>query len=269
MPKAIRLLGVPFQETSEGYNINALMPYYSTVMVDWSASAVDRPASFQPYAPQVQIQKAATGGYDIYYYVGNARYRNEQSQVAYKPGWCNSNGAFADAANGGTLPGTLTPGASVWFKDSTNETPVVTTSGQVIAKDIEISCPAGFRCRAPAFPKEFNLNEAGVSYEGIDDTIMIDWTASAVDRPGTFQPYAPQIQIQKAATGGYDIYYYVGNARYRNEQSQVAYKPGWCNANGAFADAANGGTLPGNVPVNGAFWTKGVSKAFTMKFTAQ
>ena len=269
MPKDIRLLGVPFQETSEGYNINALLPYHSDVMIDWNASTQQRPASFTPYAPQIQIQQMATGGYDIYYFVGNARYRDSAGKAAYKPGWCNKNGALADAANGGTLPGTLTPGASVWFKDSTNENPVVTSAGQVISKDVEISCPADFRCRAPAFPKEFNLNEAGVSYEGIDATIMIDWSASTQQRPASFTPYAPQIQIQQSASGGYDIYYYVGNARYRDEQGKAAYKPGWCNKNGALADTANGGTLPGNVPVNGAFWTKGVSKAFTMKFTAK
>ena len=264
MAQKWRIFNVPFEGMTETANINDLMPYKSTVAIDWQAPTADRPDTFQPYAPQIQIMDA-DGHYEYYFYVTNARYKDENGQTAYKPGWCYETGALALESNA-KGKGMLTPGAAaVWFCDPNNDERTITTAGGVRNADVEIECQTGWRLRGPSIPATFNLNDSEqVSYIDIDNTVSIDWQAPTADRPDTFQPYAPQIQIMDA-DGHYEYYFYVTNARYKDENGQTAYKPGWCYETGALALESNA-KGKGVVDVNYGFWLKGVSKAFTMKF---
>ena len=72
----------------------------------------------------------------------------------------------------------------------------------------------------------------------------------------------PQIQIQKPGSTQYEKYYYVANAKMKDNSR----KAGWCNEQGNYADTVNGGALPGNVAVGGGFWARGTSSTFKMTF---
>ena len=259
-PQAIfRLAGVPFEGTDGSLNVNDILPYSTTIEADDAGA-------FMATAPQIQIQKA-DGGYTTYYFVNNALYLDADGEAATKPGWVDMFGVlatpelFAEELVAGD--GNVTPGAAIWFKDPTAPGKLL-AAGAVIAEDIEIDCPAGFRLRANAFPMDLQINDVTqVTFSGMADV--------AADEAGAFIATAPQIQIQKA-DGGYNTYYYVNNALYLDDAGEPAEKAGWVDMFGVlatpelFAEELVAGD--GVAKVAHGMWTKGVSQSFMMTFKA-
>ena len=253
------MAGVPFEGTDGSLCINDVLPYATTI-------EADEEGAFMATAPQIQIQKA-DGNYTTYYYVNNALFLDAAGEVAQKPGWVDVFGILATpenfAAELSSGDGVLTPGAAIWYKDPSAPGKLL-AAGAVIAEDVEIDCPAGFRLRANAFPMDLALNDASqVTFSGLADI--------TADEEGAFMATAPQIQIQKA-DGNYTTYYYVNNALYLDDAGEVAQMPGWCDVFGILATpenlAAELSVGDGIAPVAYGMWTKGVSKNFTMTFKA-
>ena len=263
-----RMLSIPWESVSGNLNINEIMPYQSSVTVDW-VKIGDGDEEIETYfasAPQIQVQiisGAAEGNYHTYYYINNAYVGDdpETGDIITKAGWCDANGAYVDGVAETSGDGSLIPGVSVWFKDPgvADATPV-TPAGQVPTEDVTITCPASFRLRAPAFPVELNINNT--NQVECDEEIE------------TYFANAPQIQVQimsGAAEGNYHTYYYIKNAYVGDdpETGDLITKGGWCDANGAYVDGVAETSGDGKVPVNGAFWTKATAgNPFTMKLIA-
>ena len=113
---------------------------------------------------------------------------------------------------------------------------------------------------------------AAVQFEGTDGTTDINkliggMTGGTYDDDFTFRATAPHIQVPNATTGGYDLYYYLEDGYYVDENGQDAYKPGWCDAYGTIAgDTEAGARVSGLVPQGFGFWTKGVGSEFSITF---
>ena len=240
-------------------------------------------------APQIQIQRTSgplEGTYETYYYVNNAYFYDESladtdcEGDTFIPGWCDGGGVFAMEGQSETDYGELTPGVSVWFKDPGNLEPdrIAQTAGQVIAEDVTVDCPVGFRLRAPAFPLVININDkSSITFSGQNESAEIDWDLDGEAFTASFVHDAPQIQIQRTSgplEGTYETYYYVNNAYFYDESladtdcEGDTFIPGWCDGGGVFAMEGQSETDFGNVPVNGAFWTKGTTGSFTMTLKA-
>ena len=187
-------------------------------------------------APQIQVPNAF-GGYTLYYYLNDAWDVTNQKTVA---GWADSNGNLAAA-------GEVTPGVAVWFK-SVGADANTCISGAVSESDTAtVSCPVSFALRANAFPEAITINGNGMTST---DIMGVDY-----DEQDVWLTTAPQMQVPNAF-GGYTLYYYLNDAWDVANQVTVA---GWADSNGNLAS--------GTIPAAQGFWTKGVSGAFTLKFT--
>ena len=231
-----RMLSIPWESVKGSLNINEILPYQSSVTIDW-VKVGDGDEEIETYfasAPQIQVQMisgAAEGGYNTYYYVNNAYVGDdpETGDIITKAGWCDANGAYVDGVAETSGDGSLIPGVSVWFKDPgvADATPV-TPAGQVPTEDVTITCPASFRLRAPAFPVELNINNTNqVEFIGIDGSVEVDWVkiGDGDEEIETYFANAPQIQVQimsGAAEGGYNTYYYIKNAYVGDDPEIVA-----------------------------------------------
>lgn len=135
----------------------------------------------------------------------------------------------------------------------------MTQAGQVPSENVTIDAPATFALRANSFPVQFDLNDAAmVEYTGL--------AAGQYDDAFAFRTTAPQIQVPNA-NGTYDIYYYLQDGFYIDDNGNEGEKPGWCDMYGTIAgnDAA-GAVVSGVVPAGVGFWTKGVGGSFSITF---
>ena len=239
-------------EAFKAVNINDAFPYSGACEIKWSEKKTSaRMAPVIGHAPEIQIMKP-DGGYEMYYYVANAKLADGVTLVE---GWCNSSGAYADEVNGGDEMGNVTPGVGLWFRDPEHETPYTTFAGQVMIRDeASIDCTSDWCMRAPAWPKDLHLNNADeISFAGLTATYSIKWSEKKTSaRMAPVIGYAPEIQIMKD-DGGYEMYYYVTNAKMADGVTLVE---GWCNSSGAYADEVNGGDEVGTVHVGQAFWVR-------------
>ena len=256
------IMSVPWGSCEDGVaNINKVFSFdgEASYEVNWAAKPAQRMANVKNHAPEIQIMDAL-GGYATYYYVKNAHLKDGVTEVK---GWCNNNGVYADDLNSESMPGNVTPGVSIWFRyPDSAEKPVTTTAGQVPTATVTIDCVADFRMRAPAFPKELHINNPDeIDFGTLTPTHEVNWAGKPAQRMVNVKGKAPEIQVMNAL-GGYSTYYYVKNAHLKDGVTEVA---GWCNSNGVYADAENGGSLPGNVPVGYGFWIRGLEGGdFTM-----
>ncbi len=247
------ILGIQFEGTDGSTDINAIVNGLTGVEYDDAFA-------FRATAPHIQVPNATTGGYDLYYYLSNGYYIDEQGNEGEKPGWCDMGGTIAgNTAAGALVSGTLIPGVAIWAKDVQNSE-TIQQAGQVPSENVTVTAPATFALRAHAFPVTFNLNDSSkVSYEGL--------TPVAYDDAFAFRATAPHIQVPNATTGGYDLYYYLSNGYYIDEQGNEGEKPGWCDMGGTIAgNTAAGALVSGEVPAGVGFWTKGVGSSFTITF---
>ena len=246
------ILGVQFEGTDGSMDIN-------TICSGLTGVEYDDDFAFQSTAPQIQVPNAK-GTYDLYFYLTNGYYIDSEGNEAEKPGWCDLGGTIAGNVEAGALAdGVLTSGVSVWVKDVGASEDVI-QSGQVLADaSVEVDAPASLALRANAFPVAFNLNDSTkVTYSGL--------TPAQYDDDYAFQATAPQIQVLNAK-GTYDIYYYLEDGFYIDENGNEAYKPGWCDLGGTIAGDVEAGALAdGNIGVGAGFWTKGVGSAFKITF---
>lgn len=258
--KAFRLAAIQFENTTEGANLNELVPYTSDVSID---------DDYEKLAPHIQVQKA-NGSYDYYYYVKDAWYGcDEDDNDLFKPGWADSNGVLATPelkkSGDAVADGEVTAGASVWFKDQgADSDPDMQTKGAVIADDVDIDVPEVFRLRAGGHPIDFNLNDATkVVFSGMP-------VAYANSDDPDYETKAAHIQVQKA-NGSYEYYYYVQDAWYGcDEDDNDLFKPGWCDSNGVLATPelkeSGDAVADGMVLANAAFWARGTTGQFHIKF---
>ena len=107
------IMSVPWGSCEDGVaNINKVFPFDSNAEVNWAGKPAQRMTNVKNHAPEIQIMNAE-GGYAIYYYVKNAHLKDG---VTERAGWCNSSGVYADAENGGTLPGNVPVGYGFWIR---------------------------------------------------------------------------------------------------------------------------------------------------------
>jgi hypothetical protein len=133
-------------------------------------------------------------------------------------------------------------------------------AGQVPNDDtIEVTAPASFALRSNAYPLAFNLNDSSkVEFSGL---VGVNY-----DDDFAFRQTAPQIQVPNTK-GGYDIYYYLNDGYFVNEQGEDDEKAGWCDLWGTIAgDVEAGAEISGDIAVGQGFWTKGVGSEFKMTF---
>ncbi len=246
------ILGVQFEGMDGVVDINKICS-------GLIGSDYDDDFAFRSTAPQVQVPNAK-GGYDIYYYLNDGYFVNEQGEDDEKAGWCDLWGTIAgDDEAGAEISGELSLGVSAWVKSVQNAGEFL-QAGQVPSDDtIEVNAPASFALRSNAYPVAFNLNDATkVEFSGL--------TGVDYDDDFAFRQTAPQIQVPNAK-GGYDIYYYLNNGYFVNEQGEDDEKAGWCDLWGTIAgDEEAGAEISGDIDVAQGFWTKGVGSAFKMTF---
>ena len=125
MPQEFRLIGVPFEATDGTANINKVMPYQSAIEIDWETEDDEEfVASFQPVAPQIQLQRVEDdavgpeGTYQTYWYVSNAFFQWGEGDDDYNfiPGWCDMGGTYADVEQTEDFPGVIGVNAGFWTK---------------------------------------------------------------------------------------------------------------------------------------------------------
>ncbi len=225
------IIGAQFEGVTDGsMKINGLVTGVEGVNYDDDEL-------FRTTAAQIQIP--ITGGYRTYYYL-NDGYDLEKDDGTTAPGWCDGAGNLVDAE--------FTPGVAAWFK-SVPADGSATVSGAVSEENQKtVDCPEGFALRANTFPVTITLNTASMTSENI---VGVDY-----DDDEAFRNTASQIQIP--ITGGYRTYYYL-NDGYDLVKDDGTTAPGWCDGAGNLADAT--------IPAGQGFWTKGVTGAFTLKFT--
>ena len=224
------ILGAGFQQVGGSMAVNGLLS--GVQGVDF-----DEEGTFMATAAQVQLP--IPGGYDTFFYLNDGWF-DDNGADGYKPGWCDGFGGLVDAE--------FTPGIAFWFK-SVPGTATATIAGEVPAEDsIEISCPVNFALRANPFPTAVKINS--------DKFTSADIIGADYDENGDFMLTAPQIQIP--IPGGYDTYFYLNDGWF-DDNGADGYKPGWCDGFGGLVDA--------EIPAGQGIWTKGVSGAFTLKFS--
>ncbi len=247
------IVGIQFEGTDGSTDINKLVGGLTGV------SYAEFGADFTAVAPHIQVPNAK-GTYDLYYYLTDGFYIDEDDNEAEKPGWCDNNGTIAgNTAAGAAVTGELIPGVAIWAK-MVQATEGMNQAGQVPSENVTITAPATFALRANSYPVEFNLNDtAAVEFAGLTP-------GSYAEQGADFVKYAPHIQVPNAK-GTYDLYYYLSDGFYIDEDGNECEKPGWCDNNGTIAgNEAAGAAVSGIVPAGVGFWTKGVSGTFTMTF---
>ncbi len=248
------IAAVQFEATDGTTDINKLVTGLTGV------SYAEYGADFVSVAPHIQVPNAK-GTYDLYYYLTDGFYIDENGNEAEKPGWCDLAGTIAGDIDAGALvSGELTAGVAIWVKDP-SASEALTTAGQVPTVDnVSVTAPTIFALRANAYPVAFNLNDSSmVEFEGL--------TPGSYATDGQdFVQTAPHIQVPNAK-GTYDLYYYLTDGFYIDANGNEAEKPGWCDLAGTIAgDDEAGALVSGDVPAGFGFWTKGVGSAFTLKF---
>ena len=112
---------------------------------------------------------------------------------------------------------------------------------------------------------------AAFQFEATDGTLDINKIVSGL-APASYAEYgndfvnvAPQVQVPNGV--GYDIYYYLSDGYYIDEQGKESEKAGWCDMSGTIAgDDEAGALVSGIVPAGAGFWAKGVGSTFTITF---
>ena len=190
-------------------------------------------------AAQIQIP-SASGGYTTYRYL-NDGYDLEKDDGTTAAGWCDVDGNLVNDE--------FTSGVAAWFK-SVPTTGTATISGAVSEESAKtIDCPIGFALRANVFPVSVTLNTSDMTSA---DIVGVDY-----DDGNVWWATAPQIQVP-SASGGYTTYRYL-NDGYDLEKDDGTTAAGWCDV--------DGNLVSDTIPAGQGFWTKGVTGAFTLKFT--
>ena len=225
------IIGAQFEDVQSGkMPINGLIT--GVEGVDFDDAYV-----FQTTAAQIQIP--VEGGYNIYYYL-NDGYDLVKDDGTTGAGWCD--------ADGNLTTDEITPGVAMWFK-SVPAAGSATVSGAVSElSESTVDCPQNFALRAQIFPINTALNGGGMTSANI---VGVDF-----DDAYAFQQTAPQIQVP--IEGGYNIYYYL-NDGYDLVKDDGTTGAGWCDA--------DGNLTTDTIAAGQGFWTKGVTGAFTLKFT--
>lgn len=277
-----RLMGVPWATVSEGpQTITSLIKLSAepTYGIRWDLAD---PALIEndllAHAPQIQFRNAS-GGYDVYFWVRDAWLNDgsNEGMGADIPGWCNTEGLWADPSNPGvalsTCKGVLTPGVGAWFYDPLNDSVVPTMSGAIQTANITRDCPIDYSIRALTVPQDVNVNDATkIVFSGVQP-YTIKWElADPALIENDLLANAPQIQVQRLNSSIYDCYFYVDNAWLNDgsNEGMGADVTGWCNAEGLWADPSNPGLAvseyKGTIFAGSAMWTRGIKSAFTVEF---
>ena len=225
------IIGAQFEDVSAGgIPINGVLS--GVEGVDYDDANV-----WKTTASQIQIPDG--GGYITYYYL-NDGYDLVKDDGTTAAGWCDNGGNLVDDE--------FTSGVAAWFK-SVPADGAATVAGAVPEESSKtVDCPIGFALRANTFPVTVTLNTSSMIS---DDIVGVDY-----DDANVWKTTAPQIQVPEG--GGYVTYYYL-NDGYDLEKDDGTTAAGWCD---------NGGNLVSDTIAAGqGFWTKGVTGAFTLKFT--
>ena len=186
-----------------------------------------------------QIQVPYDGAYKTYYYL-NGGYDLEKDDGTTAAGWCDGLGNLVDDE--------FTPGVAAWFKSVPSDGSA-TVAGAVSEESYKtVDCPVGFALRANTFPITITLNSATMTSENI---VGVDY-----DDADVWMTTAPQIQVPY--DGAYKTYYYL-NDGFDLEKDDGTTAAGWCDG--------LGNLVGDTIDAGQGFWTKGVTGAFTLKFT--
>ena len=210
----------------------------NTIMNGYEAVDFDEDFNFWTTAPQIQVQKSAGAGYDLYYYL-NAAYIEATDSTT--KGWADGSGNYVDL--------TINPGVAFWFKVVSADADV-TVSGAVESDDyVEVVVPQNkFTLVANAYPIALDLNGSQMTPAAL--------TGVDFDEEFNFWATAPQIQVQKASGAGYDLYYYLNDAYIEATDSTTK---GWADGSGNFVSAT--------IPVGAGFWMTGVTGDVAIDFS--
>ena len=94
-------------------------------------------------------------------------------------------------------------------------------------------------------------------------TLDLDTTFSGLpgvkfdDVDKIFRGTAPQIQVVQS-DGTADVYYYLTDGWYKDDNGKAAYKAGWCNDFGVLVDI--------EIAAQSGFWVKATTGAFTFNY---
>jgi hypothetical protein len=250
------IVGVQFEGTDGSTDINKLVTGVTPV------SYAEYGNDFVAVAPQIQVPSASGVGYDVYYYLSDGYYIDENGNEAEKAGWCDASGTIAgDDEAGALVSGELIAGVAMWMKDVLKSEDYQQAGQVPRVATLDVTAPTTFALRANAFPVEFDLNDsAAVEFAGLTP-------GSYAEQGAEFVKFAPQIQVPSASGVGYDVYYYISDGYYIDDNGNEAEKAGWCDASGTIAgDVEAGALVSGIVPAGQGFWTKGVGSSFTITF---
>ena len=225
------IIGAQFEDVSAGgIPINGVLS---------GVEGVDYDDAFAFITTAAQIQIPDGGGYKTYYYL-NDGYDLEKDDGTTAAGWCDSDGNLTTDE--------ITPGVAMWFKSVPSDG-MATIAGAVSDASYKtVDCPQNFALRTQVFPVVTALNGSAMTSEDIKG---VDY-----DDAFTFITTASQIQVPDG--GGYKTYYYL-NDGYDLEKDDGTTAAGWCDS--------DGNLTTDTIPAGQGFWTKGVSGAFTLKFT--
>ena len=194
-------------------------------------------------APTIQVP-AASGGYNFYFYVTDARVDDTTGTL----GWCDGSGDYVTV-------GEIAAGLGLWIRganDGVHDTTTFTFSGQVISdSSATIDGDSTFRLRASPYPKDTVLNGDHVADWSVLTPVSVWLDIENYDENDGWRDSAPQIQVP-AASGGYNFYFYVTDARVDDTTGTL----GWCDGSGDYIPAA---TIPAGVGI----WFKANTAAAT------
>lgn len=183
-------------------------------------------------APQIQVP-GETDVMQIYYYIADARYWDEIGNEFYKEGWADGSGMLAEYTE-------VPCGVGIWlrgYKDGKNkvEDTIFTLAGQVLGDDSgTLEGTTMNKVRAMPYPRAQFINDPKCDWSSLTPKKSLigepdpdNWN---IDEESLAS--APQIQVM--SEGVFQIYYYVSDARYWDENQDYAefYTTGWADGSG-------------------------------------
>ena len=213
----------------ETVSLNGAVALPSAVAVqcwDDDYDSYDYKDGWMDSAPQIQVPKAGSIGYNYYFYVSDARSSADESNVG--AGWVDSDGYLTSDA--------VPAGFGIWVRGYVNGAEdvadtVFTFSGAVCGDATQtVQCENMFKLRALPYPVSPSLNANIANWSALTPVQCWDDDYDSYDYKDGWMDSAPQIQVPKAGSIGYNYYFYVSDARSSADESNVG--AGWVDSDG-------------------------------------
>ncbi|MBP9991011.1 MAG: hypothetical protein KBT45_06255 [Bacteroidales bacterium] len=228
MNNVFMIRAIQFDTTSgDTAKLNEIVKCDSPVAVEcWADRDSWEYTDFLETAPQIQVPNSSDD-FELFYYVTDARVYDEDGNESFVEGWADDSGVLADFD--------VFCGAGVWLRGYKNGTEnvgdtVFTFAGQVLADDSgDISGENMFKVRGMPFPVAQFINSSKCDWSNL--TPVECWADRDTWEYTDFLDTAPQIQIINAS-GDYELYYYVSDARSYDEDGNEIFVQGWADDSG-------------------------------------